>query len=89
MGSLTQTHFIRPRVQKRAKYTECKCSSNDNTPRTDKKGKLTPKIAKDITNPIKKTIMKLFKIEEIDYDKFRKESMWAIRMKEKGDKVKK
>ena len=30
-------------------------------------------------NPIKKFIMKVFKIEEIDHEKFRKENMWAIR----------
>ena len=40
---------------------------------------------KDI-NPIKKFIMKVFKVEEIDYDKFRKENRWAIRPVEKKDK---
>ena len=30
-------------------------------------------------NPIKKFIMNVFKIEEIDHEKFRKENMWAIR----------
>jgi hypothetical protein len=30
-------------------------------------------------NPIKKFIMKVFKIEEIDHEKFRKESTWAIK----------
>jgi hypothetical protein len=30
-------------------------------------------------NPIKKFIMDVFKIEEIDYEKFNKENMWAIR----------
>ena len=30
-------------------------------------------------NPIKKFIMKVFKMEEIDHEKFREESMWAIR----------
>jgi hypothetical protein len=29
-------------------------------------------------NPIKKFIMKVFKIEEIDHEKFRKENKWAI-----------
>ena len=33
---------------------------------------------KDV-NPIKKFIMKVFKIEEIDHEKFRKESVWAIK----------
>lgn len=40
---------------------------------------------KDI-NPIKKFIMKVFKVKEIDYDKFRKENKWAIRPVEKKDK---
>ena len=31
-------------------------------------------------HPLKKFIMDVFKIKEIDYDKFRKESMWAIRV---------
>lgn len=30
-------------------------------------------------NPIKKFLMDIFKIEEIDYEKFRKENPWAIR----------
>jgi hypothetical protein len=30
-------------------------------------------------NPIKKFIMDVFKINEIDYEKFNKENMWAIR----------
>ena len=30
-------------------------------------------------HPIKKFIMKVFKIEEIDHEKFRKESVWAIK----------
>ena len=30
-------------------------------------------------NPIKKFIMKVFKIEEIDHEKFRKENKWAIK----------
>lgn len=34
-------------------------------------------------NPIKKFIMKVFKIEEIDHEKFREESMWAIRPSKK------
>jgi len=34
-------------------------------------------------NPIKKFIMKVFKMEEIDHEKFRKESMWAIRPSKK------
>ena len=30
-------------------------------------------------NPIKKWIMDVFKIKEIDYEKFRKESKWSIK----------
>jgi hypothetical protein len=30
-------------------------------------------------HPIKKFLMDVFKIEEIDYEKFREENMWAIR----------
>jgi hypothetical protein len=30
-------------------------------------------------NPIKKFLMDVFKIKEIDYEKFNKENMWAIR----------
>ena len=40
----------------------------------------------EVANPIKKLIKKFFKIEEIDYEKFRKESMWAIRIKDKNKK---
>jgi hypothetical protein len=34
---------------------------------------------KKMLNPIKKFIMNIFKIKEIDNEKFRKESKWAIR----------
>jgi hypothetical protein len=34
-------------------------------------------------NPIKKFIMKVFKIEEIDHEKFRKENTWAIKINKK------
>lgn len=34
-------------------------------------------------NPIKKFLMDVFKIEEIDYGKFRKENRWAIRPRSK------
>jgi hypothetical protein len=34
-------------------------------------------------NPVKKFLMNIFKIEEIDYGKFRKESKWAIRPRSK------
>jgi hypothetical protein len=34
-------------------------------------------------NPIKKFLMDVFKIEEVDYEKFRKENKWAIRPNKK------
>jgi hypothetical protein len=34
-------------------------------------------------NPIKKFLMDVFKIKEIDYGKFRKENKWAIRPRSK------
>ena len=32
-----------------------------------------------VVNPIKKFLMDVFKIKEIDYEKFNKENKWAIR----------
>ena len=40
-----------------------------------------PDPKKKEVNPIKKFIMKVFKIKEIDYEKFRKEDKWAIKIK--------
>tara|TARA_B100001142_G_scaffold47854_1_gene44765 strand:+ start:9471 stop:9590 length:120 start_codon:yes stop_codon:yes gene_type:complete len=37
-------------------------------------------------HPLKKFIMDVFKIEEIDYEKFNKENKWAIRPCNKKDK---
>ena len=37
------------------------------------------RITPEPENPIKELIKKFFKIEEIDYEKFRKENKWAIR----------
>ena len=37
-------------------------------------------------HPLKKFIMDVFKIEEIDYKKFQKENKWAIHPGEKKDK---
>ena len=36
-------------------------------------------------HPIKKFIMNVFKIKEIDHEKFRKESMWAIKINKEDD----
>jgi hypothetical protein len=33
-----------------------------------------------VVNPIKKFLMDVFKIEEVDHEKFRKENKWAIRI---------
>ena len=82
-------HFTRPRVVVRAKKNEfiepaeAPGEGRRKPPSYDEDGE--PKKAK-VANPIKKLIKKFFKIEEIDYEKFRKESMWAIRIKDKNKK---
>ena len=87
ISSLTQLHFTRPRVVVRAKKddfvapTEAPGEGRRKPPSYDEDGK--PKKVKEAANPIKKLIKKFFQIEEIDYEKFRKESMWAIRIKDK------
>jgi hypothetical protein len=63
--------FIRPRVTVRAK----KSNSDDH-----EKIQITPDPE---PNSAKKFIMDIFKIKEIDYEKFRKESKWAIRPNKK------
>lgn len=89
ISSLTQTHFVRPRVIVRAKKedfvtpTEAPGEGRRKPPSYDEDGE--PKKA-EVAHPIKKLIKKFFKIEEIDYDKFREESMWAIRIKDKNKK---
>jgi hypothetical protein len=86
ISSLTQSHFTRPRVVVRAKKdkfvepAEAPGEGRRKPPSYDE-----PKKA-EVTNPIKKLVKKFFKIEEIDYDKFREESMWAIRIKDKNKK---
>ena len=80
---------MRPRVIVRAKKedfvapTEAPGEGKRKPPSYDEDGK--PKKA-EVAHPIKKLIKKFFKIEEIDYDKFREESMWAIRIKDKNKK---
>jgi hypothetical protein len=89
ISSLTQLHFTRPRVMVRAKKdnfvepAEAPGEGRRKPPSYDEDGK--PKKV-EVANPIKKLIKKFFKIEEIDYEKFRKESMWAIRIKDKNKK---
>ena len=82
ISSLTQMHFVRPRVVVRAKKddfvapTEAPGEGRRKPPSYDEDGE--PKKA-EVAHPIKKLIKKFFKIEEIDYEKFRKENKWAIR----------
>ena len=84
-SSLTQLHFIRPRVTVRAKKddfvapTEAPGEGKRRPPTWDEGDEPDTKEV----NPIKKFIMKVFKIEEIDHEKFREESMWAIRPSKK------
>jgi hypothetical protein len=86
ISSLTHLHFTRPRVVVRAKKdnfvepAEAPGEGRRRPPSYDEPKKT------EVVNPIKKFIKKFFKIEEIDYDKFRKESMWAIRIKDKNKK---
>jgi len=91
---LSKPLFIRPRVTVRAnnndfvepaeapgegrrRYPNETLSSRDDIGGREK---VTPK-PKEVEkpHPLKKIIMDVFKIKEIDYDKFRKENMWAIR----------
>lgn len=89
ISSLTQTHFVRPRVIVRAKKedfiapTEAPGEGKRKPPSYDEDEE--PKKV-EVAHPIKKLIKKFFKIEEIDYDKFREESVWAIRIKDKNKK---
>jgi len=86
ISSLTHLHFTRPRVVVRAKKdnfvepAEAPGEGKRKPPSYDEPKKT------EVVNPIKKLIKKFFKIEEIDYDKFREESMWAIRIKDKNKK---
>ena len=80
-------HFVRPRVVVRAKKdnfvepAEAPGEGRRKPPSYDE-----PKKA-EVAHPIKELIKKFFKIEEIDYEKFRKENKWAIRPNQ--DKAKK
>ena len=73
--------IIRPTAILRAKKddfvapTEAPGEGNRRFPTWDERDELE---TKDV-NPIKKFIMKLFKIEEIDHEKFRKNNKWAIK----------
>jgi hypothetical protein len=73
--------LIRPRVTIHAKKDdfvapmEAPCEGNRRRPTWDEGDE---PVTKEV-NPIKKFIMKVFKIKEIDHEKFRKESTWAIK----------
>jgi len=87
--SLTRMHFIRPRVTTHGKNndfiepTEAPGEGKRKPPSYDEDGE--PKKA-ETAHPIKELIKKIFKIEEIDYKKFKKENKWAIRPSENKDK---
>ena len=74
-------NLIRPRVTIHAKKddfvapTEAPGEGNRRFPTWDEKDEPDTKEV----NPIKKFIMKVFKIEEIDHEKFRKNNKWAIK----------
>jgi hypothetical protein len=83
ISSLTQIHFTRPRVVVRAKKDDF-VAPGEGRRRPPFYGE--PKKA-EVAHPIKELIKKFFKIEEIDYDKFRENDKWAIRPgKNKKDK---
>ena len=69
-------NLIRPRVALNAKKHDFVAPSdapgegNRRFPTRDEKD----------VNPIKKFIMKVFKIEEIDHEKFQRENKWAIKI---------
>lgn len=92
MLSLVQMHFIRPRVIVRAKNNdfvepaEAPGEGKRREPKFDENpGGIDPPKKDKEKFPLKEKIMEIFKIKEIDYEKFHKESKWAI----KPDKDKK
>jgi len=78
MFTLVQSHFTHPRMHERAKK-RVRCDATKDDREVEKKEEKEK-------HPLKKAIMKFFKIEEIDYEKFRREDKWAIRIDEKKDK---
>ena len=81
---LTRLLCVRPSVRVRAK-------KDDFVAPADAPGEGERRIPNEEENkdihPLKKFIIDKFKIKEIDYEKFNKESKWAIRPNEKnGDK---
>jgi hypothetical protein len=75
--------FIRPRVTVRAKkdkFVEPAEAPGEGKRRPPNEEE---NLASKDLHPLKKFIMDVFKIEEIDYEKFNKENMWAIRPNKK------
>ena len=74
-------NLVRPHVTIRAKKddfiapTEAPGEGNRRLPTWDEKDE---PVTNDV-NPIKKFIMKVFKIEDIDHEKFQRENKWAIK----------
>jgi hypothetical protein len=81
---LTRLLYVRPSVRVRAKKDDFVAPAD--APGEGKRRIPNEEENKDI-HPLKKFIVDKFKIKEIDYEKFNKESKWAIRPgKKKGDK---
>jgi len=80
--------FIRPRVTLRAKKdnfvepAEAPGEGKRRPPNEEENLASKDDKSKDL-HPLKKFIMDVFKIKEIDYEKFNKENMWAIRPNKK------
>jgi len=86
---LTRLLIVRPSVRVHAKKDDFMAPADAPGeggrwfPKWDELGPCEDPPKKKPINPIKKFLMKKFKIEEIDYDKFKKENMWAIRPEHK------
>jgi len=78
--------FIRPRVTLRAKKRNSDDCPNQSWDKDEVGGReriqITPDPEPEL-HPVKKFIMDVFKIKEIDYEEFRKKSKWAIRPNKK------
>ena len=82
---LTRLITIRPNVRVHATKDDFVAPSDApgegkrRFPTSDELGPCEDPPKKKPIHPIKKFLMKKFKIEEIDYEKFEKENKWAIR----------
>ena len=86
MLTITGMHVMRPRI------VQTHANKDEFVPPTEApgEGKRRPPTwdegdveTEKKVNPIKKFIMKVFKIEEIDYKEFKQNDMWAIHPDEK------